>query len=199
MTSGSFDARLWDIIERKSSFIDQIMNGENVGREVEDTGEVTLSAAEVKALASGNSLIEEQVKLQSDIKKLENLYMAHRQSVVEARKRLQTAKQEKAEAENRAANARRDIKHRTEASTDEKFSMTVGNRAYTDKKEAGKVLMAHASAKATEETYTKIGNFAGFDILVMQTREGVHLSYVPLSIPRYHHIPKFINMSMFVL
>lgn len=173
VTSGSFDARLWDIIERKSSFIDQIMNGENVGREVEDTGEVTLSAAEVKALASGNPLIEEQVKLQSDIKKLENLYMAHRQSVVEARKRLQTAKQEKAEAENRAANARRDIKHRTEASADEKFSMTVGNRAYTDKKEAGKVLMAHASAKATEETYTKIGNFAGFDILVMQTREGV--------------------------
>lgn len=173
VTSGSFDARLWDIIERKSSFIDQIMNGENVGREVEDTGEVTLSAAEVKALASGNPLIEEQVKLQSDIKKLENLYMAHRQSVVEARKRLQTAKQEKAEAENRAANARRDIKHRTEASTDEKFSMTVGNRAYTDKKEAGKVLMAHASAKATEETYTKIGNFAGFDIFVMQTREGV--------------------------
>ncbi len=173
VTTGSFDARLWDIIDRKSSFIDQIMNGENVGREVEDTGEVTLSAAEVKALASGSPLILEQVQLETDIKKLQNLYMAHRQSVVEAGKKLQEAKQAKAEAETRAANARRDIKHRTEASTDEKFSITVGNKAYTDKKEAGKVLMAYATAKATEETYTKIGTFAGFDVMVMQTKEGI--------------------------
>lgn len=173
VTTGSFDARLWDIIDRKSSFIDQIMNGENVGREVEDTGEVTLSAAEVKALASGSPLILEQVQLETDIKKLQNLYMAHRQSVVEAGKKLQEAKQAKAEAETRAANARKDIKHRTEASTDEKFSITVGNKAYTDKKEAGKVLMAHATAKATEETYTKIGTFAGFDVMVMQTKEGI--------------------------
>lgn len=173
VTTGSFDARLWDIIDRKSSFIDQIMNGENVGREVEDTGEVTLSAAEVKALASGSPLILEQVQLETDIKKLQNLYMAHRQSVVEAGKKLQEAKQAKVEAETRAANARKDIKHRTEASTDEKFSITVGNKAYTDKKEAGKVLMAHATAKATEETYTKIGTFAGFDVMVMQTKEGI--------------------------
>lgn len=173
VTTGSFDARLWDIIDRKSSFIDQIMNGENVGRDMEDTGEVTLSAAEVKALASGSPLILEQVQLETDIKKLQNLYMAHRQGVVEAGKKLQEAKQAKAEAETRAANARKDIQHRTEASTDEKFSITVGNKAYTDKKEAGKVLMAHATAKATEETYTKIGSFAGFDVLVMQTKEGI--------------------------
>lgn len=173
VTKGSFDARLWDIIDRKSGFIGPIMEGENIGREVEDTGEVTLSAAEVKALASGSPLILEQVQLETDIKKLQNLYMAHRQSVVEAGKKLQEAKQAKAEAETRAANARKDIKHRTEASTEEKFSITVGNKAYTDKKEAGKVLMARATAKATEETYTKIGTFAGFDVMVMQTKEGI--------------------------
>ncbi|MBQ0166876.1 MAG: DEAD/DEAH box helicase family protein [Treponema sp.] len=173
VTTGSFDARLWDIIDRKSSFIDQIMNGENVGRDVEDTGEVTLSAAEVKALASGSPLILEQVQLETDIKKLQNLYMAHRQSVVEAGRKLQEAKREKAEAERRAANARKDVKNRTEESTDDKFSITVGNKAYKDKKEAGKVLMAHAAAKATEETYTKIGTFAGFDISVVQAKEGV--------------------------
>ncbi len=170
---GSFDARLWDIIDRKSGFIGPIMSGENVGREVEDIGMVTISAAEIKAVSSGSPLILEQVQLEADIGKLQNLYMAHRQSVVEAGKKLQEAKQAKAEAETRAANARKDIKHRTEASTDEKFSITVGNKAYTDKKEAGKVLMAHATAKATEETYTKIGTFAGFDVMVMQTKEGI--------------------------
>ena len=173
VTKGSFDARLWDIIDRKSSFIGQIMNGENVGRDVEDTGEVTLSAAEVKALASGSPLILEQVQLETDIKKLENLYMAHRAGQVEAKKKLQEAKQAKAEAEARAASARKDIKHRTEASTDDKFSITVRNKTFTDKKEAGKALMVEATAKATEETYTKIGSFAGFDISVIKTKEGI--------------------------
>ena len=173
VTKGSFDARLWDIIDRKSNFINQIMNGENVGRDVEDTGEVTLSAAEVKALASGSPLILEQVQLESDIKKLENLYMAHTSSVIEARKRLQDAKQAKADAETRAENARKDIKHRTEASTDESFSITVGKQTLKDKKAAGKALMAKAMAEATDDTYTKIGTFAGFDILVMHTKDGI--------------------------
>ena len=173
VTKGSFDARLWDIIDRKSSFIDQIMNGENVGREVEDTGEVTLSAAEVKALASGSPLILEQVQLETDIKKLQNLYMAHRQGVIEAGKKLQEAKQEKATADASAANARKDIKHRTAESTDDNFKMTVGNKSFTDKKEAGKALMVLAAAKANSETYTKIGSFAGFDISVMQIKEGI--------------------------
>lgn len=172
VTKGSFDARLWDIIDRKSSFIDAVMNGDNVGRDVEDTGEVTLSAAEVKALASGSPLILEQVQLETDIKKLENLYMAHRQSVVEARKKLQEAKKDKAEAEASAEKARKDIKNRTDASRDESFSMKIGNKTFTDKKDAGKALMVQATAKAGE-TYTKIGSFAGFDVLVMQTKEGI--------------------------
>ena len=172
VTKGSFDARLWDIIDRKSSFINAIMNGENVGRDVEDTGEVTLSAAEVKALASGSPLILEQVQLESDIKKLENLYMAHQRSKAEASRKLQEAKQQKAEAESRAANAKKDIKHRTEASTDEKFSITVGSTTYTDKKKAGKALMDAIIAKSNDDSYTKIGTFAGFDVLAMHTKEG---------------------------
>ena len=173
ITKGSFDTRLWDILDRKSGFIGQIMNGDNVGREAEDLGEVTLSAAQIKALASDNPLIMEQVELEATIKKLENQYMAHQQSKAQARKKLQEAKQAKAEAEARAAGARKDIKHRTEASTDDKFSITVGKKSFTDKKEAGKTLMAEAMAKATEEGYTKIGTFAGFDISVIKAKEGI--------------------------
>ena len=173
ITKGSFDTRLWDILDRKSGFIGQIMNGDNVGREAEDLGEVTLSAAQIKALASDNPLIMEQVELEATIKKLENQYMAHQQSKAQARKKLQEAKQAKAEAEARAAGARKDIRHRTEASTDDKFSITVGKKSFTDKKEAGKALMAEAMAKATEEGYTKIGTFAGFDISVIKAKEGI--------------------------
>ena len=76
VTEGSFDARLWDILDRKQHFISQIMNGDDVGRNAEDTGEVTLSAAEVKALASGNDMVKEQVQLVNELSKLQDLRRA---------------------------------------------------------------------------------------------------------------------------
>ena len=173
VTEGSFDARLWDILERKQNFINQVMNGENVGRETEDTGEVTLSAAEVKALASGSPLIMEQVQLDTDIKKLESLQRAHRSAVVNARSRLETDKGNIATYQKFAENGKKDLAARVDTYTEENFSITLGKRKITDKKEAGSELMAVATAKATEEGYTTIGKFAGFELRVIKTNEGI--------------------------
>ena len=173
VTEGSFDARLWDILERKQNFINQVMNGENVGRETEDTGEVTLSAAEVKALASGSPLIMEQVQLDTDIKKLESLYRAHNSAVASAKLRLESDKGTIANLEKRIANGKIDLKNRVDTYSDGKFSMTIGKQKYTDPKEAGKALMAAAAGNATEEGYTTIGKFAGFELQVVKTYEGI--------------------------
>ena len=173
VTEGSFDARLWDILERKQNFINQVMNGENVGRETEDTGEVTLSAAEVKALASGSPLIMEQVQLDTDIKKLESLYRAHRSAVSNARSRMETDKGNIATFEKFAVNGKKDLAIRVDTYSEGKFSITIGKQKITDKKDAGAVLMAEATAKATEEGYTTIGKFAGFDLRVIKTSEGI--------------------------
>ena len=173
VTEGSFDARLWDILERKKNFINQVMNGENVGRETEDTGEVTLSAAEVKALASGSPLIMEQVQLDTDIKKLESLQRAHRAAVANAWRRLETDKGTIATMEKYAENGKKDLKARVDTYSEDKFSITIGKKKYTDKKDAGVALMAEATAKATEEGYTTIGTFAGFDLRVIKTSEGI--------------------------
>ena len=174
VTEGSFDARLWDILERKQNFINQVMNGENVGRETEDTGEVTLSAAEVKALASGSPLIMEQVELDTAIKKLESLYRAHISAVRSAKERLSRDKGEIAKLEKQIANGKTDIANRTDTYSDEKFSINVGKTKFTDKKDAGTALMAEATAKATADGYTTIGRFAGFDLRVIKTSEGIN-------------------------
>ena len=172
VTEGSFDARLWDILERKQNFINQIMNGENVGRETEDTGEVTLSAAEVKALASGSPLIMEQVQLDTDIKKLESLQRAHSSSVRAARERLESDKG-KIEFYNKLIElGKADMLATKDTYSEGKFSITIGKQKFTDKKEAGIAFMAEATAKAKED-YVKIGSFAGFDVKVMKTSEGI--------------------------
>lgn len=173
VTEGSFDARLWDILERKQNFINQIMNGDSVGRDAEDTGEVTLSAAEVKALASGSPLIMEQVQLDTDIKKLESLYRAHVSAVRSAKERLLSDSGKIATLEKQIANGEADMLATVDTFSEGRFSMTVGNNKYTDKKEAGVALMAAAAAKANPDGYTKIGTFAGFEMRVIKTSEGV--------------------------
>jgi N12 class adenine-specific DNA methylase len=173
VTEGSFDARLWDILERKQNFINQVMNGENVGRETEDTGEVTLSAAEVKALASGSPLIMEQVQLDTDIKKLESLYRAHRSAVAQAKQKLEADKGTIATLQKRIATGKKDVAARVDTYSEGKFSITIGKQQYTDKKEAGIALMAEATAKANDAGYTTIGKFAGFELRVVKTHEGI--------------------------
>ena len=173
VTEGSFDARLWDILERKQNFINQIMNGESVGREAEDTGEVTLSAAEVKALASGSPLILEQVQLDTDIKKLESLYRAHLSAIRSAKARLLQDEGTVATLEKYIEAGRADLSARVDTYSEGKFSIKVGKTTFTDKKDAGAALMAAAIANAVTEGYTTIGSFAGFDIRVIKTIEGI--------------------------
>lgn len=168
VTKGSFDSRLWDILDRKQHFINQIMNGEDVGRIAEDTGEVTLSAAEVKALASGNPLIEEQTKLTDAIKKLENLQKAYNSSIVLAKTKLSDDEATIANYTNRIARIREDIKARVDTYSEGKFSMTVGKQVFTDKKDAGVALAAEIAAKANANSYATIGKFAGFELRVIK-------------------------------
>ena len=173
VTEGSFDARLWDILERKQNFINQVMNGESVGRETEDTGEVTLSAAEVKALASGSPLIMEQVQLDTDIKKLESLYRAHLSSVRAAKERLVKDKGTIELLERMIDLGKSDMLATVDTYSEGKFSITVGKQKFTEKKDAGVALMAEATAKAVDTGYTTIGKFAGFDVRVIKTAEGI--------------------------
>jgi N12 class adenine-specific DNA methylase len=173
VTEGSFDARLWDILERKQNFINQVMNGESVGRETEDTGEVTLSAAEVKALASGSPLIMEQVQLDTDIKKLESLYRAHLSSVRAAMERLSKDKGQIELLERMIDLGKSDMASVKDTYSEGKFSITIGKQKFTDKKDAGLALMAEATAKAVDTGYTSIGSFAGFEMRVIKTHEGI--------------------------
>ena len=164
VTKGSFDSRLWDILDRKQYFISQIMNGEDVGRTAEDTGEVTLSAAEVKALASGNPLIEEQTKLTDQIKKLENLQKAYNASIRLAKTKLADDEARISGFRSRIDGIREDIATRVDTYSDGKFSMTVGKQIFSDKKEAGAALALEIAAKANINSLVTVADFAGFEI-----------------------------------
>ncbi|HQZ35697.1 MAG TPA: hypothetical protein PK020_14835, partial [Ilumatobacteraceae bacterium] len=66
----SFDAYSWQTVGRKATFIAQVMRGKLDSREIEDIGDTAMSAAEAKALASGNPLVLEKANADSEHQKL---------------------------------------------------------------------------------------------------------------------------------
>jgi len=73
VTSGTFDAYMWQGLERKSRFIAQVMENDGLTRCIEDLSTQALSYAEVKALASGNPLVIEKAGVDAEVAKLSAL------------------------------------------------------------------------------------------------------------------------------
>ena len=77
VTEGSFDAYMWQTLERKAKFINQIMRGSLDVREIEDVGDTAMSYAEVKALALGNPDFLHKAKADTQVQKLARLQRSH--------------------------------------------------------------------------------------------------------------------------
>ena len=67
VTEGSFDAYSWQLLETKAKFIAQVMTGHSTARRIEDLDSPALTYAEVKAIASGNPLVIEKAKVDSEV------------------------------------------------------------------------------------------------------------------------------------
>lgn len=73
VTEKSFDVYLWQLVETKMRFIDQIRNGDSKMRSIEDISSRALSFAEIKALATGNPMVIEKSGIEQEIAHLELL------------------------------------------------------------------------------------------------------------------------------
>lgn len=78
-TEQTYDARMWQSQELKLIGIEGLRNHKGAD-EMEEVAAAAASAAEMKAAATGNPLILEEVKLADDIRKLESAQRNHRRS-----------------------------------------------------------------------------------------------------------------------
>lgn len=79
LTEESFDIYNWQLLERKARFIAQVMNRDLSARSVEDVDSQALSYAEMKALATGNPIVIEQVAVDTELRKLSALEISWKQ------------------------------------------------------------------------------------------------------------------------
>jgi len=103
VAEGSFDQYMWQTLERKATFIEQILVGGTDARSTEgDVGEIQMNARETKAVASGNPLLLEFAQAQNTLDNLSRLERAHSQS-------QRSLAQQKSRAERELAQARTDL------------------------------------------------------------------------------------------
>ena len=169
VTEGTFDSYSWQLIENKQKFIGQIMTSKSPVRSCEDIDEAALSYAEVKALATGNPYIKEKMDLDIQVSKMKLLKANH----TSQRYRLEdniakhypmqiTALKERLEG------YRADIQTYAAHKPVDKdaFSMKIGNRTYTDKKEAGAALIDMCRSAKQPNMAVTIGEYQGFKMSV---------------------------------
>lgn len=87
-TEASVDAFMWDKVQQKGRFVDQVMSGDVTLREAEDISQETMSAAEMVAITSGDPMIAEKVELESVVQRLSLQASAFDDTLASVRKEL---------------------------------------------------------------------------------------------------------------
>lgn len=169
VTEGTFDSYSWQLIENKQKFIGQIMTSKSPVRSCEDVDEAALTYAEVKALATGNPYIKEKMDLDIQVSKLklmkanhtsqkykleDNIAKHYPQQIAILKERIEGME---ADIQTAKANLPADK---------EQFLMKVGDKVYTDKKEAGAALVEMCKEMKTVNVPATVGEYAGFKMAV---------------------------------
>lgn len=167
VTEGSFDAYMWQTLETKARFIHQVMRGETSVRSAEDLESGALTYAEIKAIASGNPDVVEKIKIDTEVRKLDQLRAIHANQQRHIRWEIRDLPRQITEAKQHLADIEADIANRNENESGE-FSMTVGNRVFSGKgarEEAAKALTFTILSWRDDQTMQRRGAFRGFEIL----------------------------------
>ena len=167
VTENTFDAYMWQILENKQKFISQIMTSKSPVRACEDVDDAALSYAEIKALATGNPYIKEKMDLDIQVSKLKlmkanhtsqkyrleaNIAKDYPMQITAAKERLEGLKADK------------EAVHPFLEKAKDEFSMDIGGKTYTDRKEAGTALIAACAGLKAVRTSGRVGEIYGFHL-----------------------------------
>ena len=145
VTEGTFDSYLFQTLENKQRFISQIMTSKSPVRSCDDVDEQALSYAEVKALCAGNPLIKEKMDLDIQVSKLKLMKANHTSQIYRLEDNIAKNYPKQIEIlQERIRGFQTDMEtvRKNLPADKDNFSMKVGNRIFTDKKEAGTAILA---------------------------------------------------------
>lgn len=168
VTEGTFDAYLYQIIEKKQTFISQVFTNKTPQRTMEEIDETVLNYAEIKAIACGDPKIMERCNLEVEVNKLNMLkasYLNQKYELQDYTLKILPAKIKN--CEEHISQIKLDIAKRNEhpINHEEFVGMTIDGTFYKDKKDAGNALF-EATQDYPFSDPTEIGEYCGFHLAV---------------------------------
>lgn len=168
---GSADPLFWQILARKTGFINQYMLGDSAARTMEDINAESLTPDEMINVASGGSDAMERIKVEQEVSKLQRSKMRHSVDQTRIAKALSEADDHRATLRQVHENRTKDHEH---FQTNDEWRIDIGGRAFTERKDAEPVLAeAIAKGKATLASTpswhrgpVKIATYRGADLLL---------------------------------
>ncbi|BDH10476.1 UvrD-helicase domain-containing protein [Streptomyces hygroscopicus] len=139
---GSFDSFMWQTVERKARFIDQVRTGRDLEEQSEgqtldgDLGKDYLEFGEIKAIATGNPLLLKKMQADEEVRQLEAAYTNWKRTNSHLRNVVDTADETLEKAHTRATLVGRAVGVRVET----------GGDAFRMELPSGKVLTRRSAA-----------------------------------------------------
>ena len=178
-TKNTLDSMMWQTIEAKANFIEQLRAGNLLDREVDDVSGEAMSAAEMKAMSSGNPLILEDMKLTKDIKKLEALKKNHDRNQFDLEKKIKRAEDMITQSASVLdAYAADEI---SAQEIPEKFSMSINGKTFDKREDAGSEILSVLEAMAKKEV-KEIGSVGDFKIHIEQSGTDLSGAYATVTV-----------------
>ena len=166
VTKGTFDAYLYQTVENKQKFISQIMTSKSPARVAEDVDETALSFAQIKALCAGDPEIKEKMDLDIEVNRLRTVYASYQENKRNLQEQIskQFPKQI-TELKAMIKGLQSDIAL-LNSTKDTDFVMTVNDKVYIDKKEAGAAIIESCKKATKPYELVPVGSYKGFDMYV---------------------------------
>ena len=167
VTENTFDSYMWQILENKQKFISQIMTSKSPVRACDDVDDTALSYAEIKALATGNPYIKEKMDLDIQVSKLKLLKANHTSQIYSLESDIaRRYPREIAVAQGQIEALKTDMEAAKPLLAQDKdhFSMEIGGKVYTERKEAGAAIIEACKALKAAGTEGRIGSYGAFEL-----------------------------------
>ncbi|EGB99687.2 helicase [Pseudomonas putida] len=184
-TKQTYDSRMWQTIEFKAAGIEQFRKGDSLQRVIEDVASEAANAAEMKAAATGNPLIFQQVQIAADLKKVEALFSNFKRGQHSLDSRIAWLRDADSRADRAIARWSSEIQRR-DAGTKPEFEFSANGRPYkdADKERLAAVFataMKRAVERRSEDTFQRaelvpVGSYRGFEIQVSCERQKIHFT-----------------------
>lgn len=174
VTKGTFDAYLYQMVEKKQESIAQIFTSKAIARTCDDIDDMAVDFMQVKMAAVGDDRIRRQMELREDIRSLNMLRNTYLENKYELQDNINELPKKIEKAEKTVEGIAADVKmiesYKPSLDIDGKevFQMKVGGEVINGKKEAAEAFtsaMTRAIAKNPQQP-TEIAEYKGFKIAV---------------------------------